>query len=336
MRYTISFTLASLLGSAAVADVPAVVTDIPPVHSLVAQVMGDLGSPVLLLDRGADPHSFQLRPSQAAEVAGAGLVVWIGPEMTPWLDRAVDGLSAEVPRLTLLTSAETEVLAYGEAGEHDHDAEGEAHAHDAAAESEDHDHDAATGEEEAHDHAAGEEEHHHSGSDPHAWLDPHNAEAWLGLIAAELGRIDPGNAAVYAGNAEAARARLEAMNADLEAQLAPLQGRPFVVFHDAYNYFTGHYGLTVAGTIALGDAASPGAARLAELRAGMEAGTALCIFPEAAHDPKQVGLMAEGTDVRIGGALEPEGSTLEPGPGLYEALMRGLGMTLAECLGQGA
>jgi zinc transport system substrate-binding protein len=317
MRYTISFLAASLLGSAAMAEVPRVVTDISPVHSLVAQVMGDLGQPVLLLDRGADPHSFQLRPSQAAEVAEAGLVVWIGPEMTPWLDRAVDGLSADLPRLTLLHSDGTETLAYGAAHDHDHDHEAEAEAEADVAEAG------------ADDHA-----HDHEGKDPHAWLDPHNAENWLGLIAAELSRLDPENAAVYAANAKAAQARIDALDSDLAAQLAPLQGKPFVVFHDAYNYFTGHYGLTVAGTVALGDAASPGAARLTELRAGLAGGSAVCIFPEVAHDPKQVEQMAEGMDVRIGGALEPEGSTLEPGPGLYETLMRGLATTLKECLGQ--
>jgi zinc transport system substrate-binding protein len=315
MRYTISFLAASLIGTSALAEVPRVVTDIPPVHSLVAQVMGDLGQPVLLLDRGADPHSFQLRPSQATDVAEAGLIVWIGPEMTPWLDRAVDGLSADLPRLTLIETEGTEILEYGAEGAHDH----EEHAEE---------------EHSAEEHEGEEAHHDHDGADPHAWLDPHNAEHWLGLIAVELSRIDPEHAATYTANADTAKARIAALNGALEVQLAPLQGKPFVVFHDAYNYFTGHYGLTVAGTIALGDAASPGAASLAELRAGLQAGDALCIFPEAAHDPKQVAQMAEGVDVRIGGALEPEGSTLEPGPALYEALMQGLADTLTECLGQ--
>ena len=40
MRYIITFLLTA---SPALAEVPRVVTDIPPVHALVAQVMGDLG-----------------------------------------------------------------------------------------------------------------------------------------------------------------------------------------------------------------------------------------------------------------------------------------------------
>ena len=44
MRYIISFLLASI--APAYADVPRVVTDLPPVHSLVSQVMGDLDATV--------------------------------------------------------------------------------------------------------------------------------------------------------------------------------------------------------------------------------------------------------------------------------------------------
>jgi zinc transport system substrate-binding protein len=70
MRYIISSILASL-PLQAMADVPLVITDIPPVHGLVAQVLGDLGTPVLLLEKGADEHDFQLRPSQMQAIAKA-------------------------------------------------------------------------------------------------------------------------------------------------------------------------------------------------------------------------------------------------------------------------
>ncbi len=151
-------------------------------------------------------------------------------------------------------------------------------------------------------------------------------------MAARLSEIDPANAATYAANAEAASARIEALDESLATRLAPLHDRPFVVFHDAYGYFADHYDLTIAGTIALGDAASPGAAHLKDLQADMKSGTPLCIFPEANHDPKLVATMVEGTGVRTGAALDPEGSMLEPGPALYEALLTGLANTLTACL----
>ena len=323
MRYTISFLTASALAglaTPAAAQVPRVITDIPPVQALVAQALGDLGQPVLLLDKGADAHSFQLRPSQAAALAEADLVVWIGPEMTPWLDRAVEGLATDVAQLRLLEAEGTHLRSFGEDPAEDHDD----HADEAG-----HDHAAEPAAEDGHEH-----DHAHDGVDPHAWLDPANAQLWLGLIAAELARLDPANAATYQANAAQAQAEVAALDARLDAALAPVRDKPFAVFHDAYGYFADHYGLTIAGTVALGDAAPPGAAHLAELRASL--GKALCIFPETQHDPKMVETLAADTGLRIGGALDPEGAGLEPGPQVYGAILSGMTDTLIACLEQPA
>lgn len=350
MRYIISLLLAST-ALPAFAEVPRVVTDIPPVHSIVAQVMGDLGQPDLLLDRGANAHSYQMRPSQAASLANAGLIVWVGPELTPWMDRALSGLSAEVPRLGLLAAEGTFRRAYGDTSAHDHGEDD--HAAEASAEAHDHDHEdhaghnhadhAAEASAETHDHEdhAGHDDHtgnddhaghDHSGTDPHAWLDPANASVWADRIAAELSRLDPENAATYAANADSAKAGFAALDAELAATLAPVADKPFVVYHDAYGYFVSHYGLTVAGAVALGDASSPGAARLRDLSETVATGSALCLFPEAQHDPALVTQMAEGTTARIGAALDPEGSTVEPGPEAYATMMRALATSLADCL----
>jgi len=66
---------AMILPLPALADVPRVMTDIAPIHSLTAQVMGDLGTPDLLLPPGADPHDFALRPSDAAALGNADIVI---------------------------------------------------------------------------------------------------------------------------------------------------------------------------------------------------------------------------------------------------------------------
>lgn len=303
MRYIISCLLATL-PALAMAEVPRVITDIPPVHALAAQVMGDLGEPVLLLGKGADEHDFALRPSQAQAVAEADLVVWIGPELTPWLDRALSGARAEAAALALLRAEGTLRRAYG------------------GAEAQDHDHD--------HDHDQGPEA--GDGADPHAWLDPGNAKIWLGLIAAELARIDPAHAADYAANATAASARIDQLDTEIAALLAPARGRQLVVFHAAYGYFAAHYGLRIAASFREGDAAQPGAARLSELRALLSEGAIACIFPEVQHDPEALEQITEGTGVRIGGALDPVGSSLEPGPGAYDALLRSMASTIAACI----
>lgn len=386
-----SASLAVFVAAAAQADTPRVVTDTPVVHALVSLVMGDLGTPGLLLDRGADAHNFQLRPSQARALGEAGRVYWIGPELTPWLDRALSGSGAGDRALALLASEGTILRAFDPDGAHDHS--GAAHDHDHGHghghEDHGHDHDHAHGDhahdhahddhahedhahgdhahgdhahedhahgdhahgdhahdhahddhahdDHAHDHAHGDHahdhhDHAHDGTDPHAWLDPRNVAHWLDVIAADLAAIDPANAATYAANAAAARADIAALEAEIGATLSAATDAPFVVFHDAYGYLAARYGLSIAGSIALGDAAAPGAGRLAQLRAELASGGVVCAFPEAQHDPALVATLVDGTDVRIGATLDPSGSSLEPGADLYHRLMRQLAQGIVDCV----
>ncbi|MFB2532600.1 zinc ABC transporter substrate-binding protein [Paracoccus sp. p3-h83] len=314
-----SFIAALALTAAPALAAPQVVTDIPAVQSLTAAVMQGVGEPALLLDRGASPHHFQLRPSQAAALDGADLVIWLSPHLTPWMARAVTALPKADAVLQLDQAPGLYTQAYGaeddDGGHGGHDDHGHAHDHD-----HDHGHD--------HDHDG----HDHSGTDPHLWLDPSNARLWLGVIRDRLAAIDPENAATYAANAERADAELAALDGELAAQLAPIKDKPFAVFHDAYGYFTGHYGLRPAVSVALGDAALPGAQRLAGLRDQMAEGHVACAFPEAQHDPKLIDQLIEGTAVTRGAALDPSGSTLEPGAALYPALLRGMAQVLTDCL----
>ena len=285
MRFSMSFLIAMAIAAPAAGDVPRVVTDFGPTQSLAAQVMGNLGAPVMLLALGADPHDFQMKPSQAQALAGADLVFWVGPELTPALEHALAALGENARAVALL-------------------------------------------------HLGGGTRRSLEGGaiDPHAWLDPANAEAWLATIATELARQDPEHAATYTANAAAAQAALQALDAELAARLAPVQGRPFVVFHDALGYFADHYGLQVVGAIELGDAAAPGAAQLAHIRGVVAEGGAICVFPEAGRDPKFIATVTAGSSARIGAAQDIEAITLPPGPGLYPDLLRALAGTLTDCL----
>lgn len=288
MRYTLSIALAAVIGSAVAlhADVPKVVTDFGPIDSLVQQVMGDLGKPVMLLPAGGDPHDFQMRPSQAAALSAADLVFWDGPELMPSLADAIATLGEDSKVVALLHRGGGTTRNY-------------------------------TGD---------------AGIDPHAWLDPVNAQAWLGTIAVELAMIDPENAATYAANASAAQADVQALDAELATLLAPVRDKPFVVFHDALGHFADHFGLRVVGAIELGDATAPSAARLVEIAGLLADAKAVCVFPEAGRDPKFIATVVEGSAVRIGGGQDVEGITLQPGPALYGDLLRGLATTLVDCL----
>ncbi len=339
MRYPIALLGATLAGPA-LADAPNVVAGTPVVHSLVEQVMGDLGSADLILDQGGDPHSFQMRPSHARALEQADLVFWVGPELTPWLQRALDGSEGAASVISLLAADGVTLRDYAHGHDHGHDDHGHDHDHDDHGHDHDHDdhgHDHGH-DDHGHDHGHDDHghdhghDHSHDGTDPHAWLDTGNAAVWLDAIAQELAHADPGNADTYRANAAAAREALTALEADIRSTLEPVGDAPLVMFHDAYGYFAAQFGVNVAGTIALGDAAAPGAARIAELRQSLAEDGAVCIFPEVQHSSRYVDVVVEGTGVRVGEMLDPSGSAMEPGAALYGDMMRNLADAIADCV----
>jgi len=363
IRFIATLTAGLGLAGAGWAEVPKVATDITPVHSLVARVMQGVGSPSLIVAPGATPHGYAMRPSEAAALDSAEIVIWIGPDLTPWLEDAIGTLAGDAHDLALLEAPGTRTLAFrqgatfaahddhghGDAdahedthdhGGHDHDAHADghdAHGHDDHADAGGDDHDHGTDHADAGDHGPDHAEarddhgHAHAGTDPHAWLDPANARTWLALIAEELSAHDPANAARYAANAEAARDEIDALEAEIAQQLDGVADVPFLVFHDAYQYFETRFGMRAAGAISLSDATDPSAARIAELRDLVDARDIACVFAEPQFDPKLVETVFGG--VARHGVVDPLAIGVEPGPDLYPTLMRDMADALRDCLG---
>lgn len=311
LRSSISVFL--LCAGAAAAEVPQVVADIAPVHALAAQVMEGVGTPDLLIEQGASPHNYALRPSQARALQQADVVFWVGGALTPWLDKPLATLGANAEVVALLEAPATVQHEFRGEGHEEHDERHEDHDED----HEDHD-----GE---HEH-----EHAHGDLDPHAWLDPENGKLWLGTIAEQLADMDPPNAERYRANAEAAQAELDTLSAELAAMLAPVKDRPFVTFHDAFQYFDSRFGLNFAGALRLGDAADPSPARVAELRERLRASDIRCAYREPQFNDRLLAAASDGTRLQIG-VLDPLGTELAPGPTLYADLLRGMASSLADC-----
>lgn len=340
---------ALLMGStAALAEVPRVVASIKPVHALVSAVMGDLGTPELLVKGAASPHAYSLKPSDAAALQQAQIVFWTGHQFEVFLEDALETVAAsaqsvtlgEAPGITLLPAREGgmfEAHDHAHEGghdhdEHDHDHDHEEHDHEAEhdhAHGDDHDGDVAHADEHAHE--EGEHEHEHGEMDMHTFLDPENAKAMLGLIEATLAEADPDNAATYAANAAAERQALDALEAEVDTKLAAIKDRPIVVFHDAYQYFGARFGLNIVGSITVSPESMPGADRITQIREKLKTLDAACVFAEPNFDPRIVGVLVEGTEAGVG-TLDPEGASLEPGKGLYATLINGLADGLLECL----
>ena len=300
------WTLATVHSSPARAT--EVVASIKPVHALVAGVMGEAGEPRLMITGTASPHTYQMRPSDAAMLSSADLIVWIGEGMETFLGRPIAVLGSGAEVVTLHESAGLELLRAREGGIwRDEKRELHVDTHD------------------GHGHAHGE-------FDMHIWLDPGNARRIVDVVANALVRIDPGRGDIWRANAETMRVRIDLLESSLRERLAPVRERAFLVFHDGYGYFEHAFGLNGKGAVAVDPARRPGAGRIAELRGALAEHDIRCVFSEPQFEPSLVRTVIGGTGVRTA-VLDPLGVDVEPGPDAWFEIMRGLGDAVAECLG---
>jgi zinc transport system substrate-binding protein len=290
------------------ADELKVVVSIKPLHALVTGVMTGVGSPRLLVDGPASPHTYALKPSDARVLNQADLFFRMSEVVEPFTVRIVRSLPKSVEVVTLLDTAGLTLLGLRTGATFERVADKTGHG--------------------AHG------DHSPQRSDPidgHVWLDPGNARTMVERIRGALTSKDAANAAAYRRNADALRLRLDALEAELQGQLAPVAAKPYVVFHDAFQYFERRFGLNVVGSISISPEIPPSGKRLTELRRRILASGAMCVFAEPQFDRRLVQNLVEGTNARIG-TLDPEGGTLPPGPDLYFVLMRRLAEDLRGCL----
>jgi zinc transport system substrate-binding protein len=283
--------------AAAAREPPRVVASITPIHALVAGVMAGAGEPTLLVTGGRSPHAYALRPSEARALEQADVVFWIGEALETFLEKPLRALPRDARIVALGEAQGVVLLAAGEPGGEPGGARGHAH----------------------------------GDVDMHIWLDPINAKAMVSGIAAALGDADPDRAAIYAANAERLRARLDRLDAELAADLAPVAGRRYVVFHDAYRYFERRYRLSSAGAITVNPSRQPGARTVRAIRERITDLGAVCVFGEPQFEPALIAAVIEGTPARPA-VLDPLGADLKPGAEAYFTLMRNLAKSLKDCL----
>ena len=181
LSLALACALLPLSQAVSAAEAPKVVASIKPVHSLVAGVMKGAGQPGLIVAGGGSPHSYSLKPSEAAALQDAQMVVWVGDELETFLEGPIETLAADARVVSLTKAPGVSLLAFREGGpwaEHgDHDDHAE------HAEHGDHDHHDDHAKHEEHDdhgdHDHGDHDHHaeHAEHDDHAHDHAHGEHA---------------------------------------------------------------------------------------------------------------------------------------------------------------
>ncbi len=275
-------------------------TSIKPLQLIAAAVQDGVAIPEVLLPPGASPHNYALRPSDVRKVQSVDLLYWIGPDMEGFLPRVLSGRSQ--PSVAVQDLPGLKLRHFG-ADNHSH-----------AEEADEHDHD------------------HRPGSlDAHLWLSPLNARVIADKMAADLSAADPANAQRYQSNAKAFDERLDALDQRLKKRLANVEGKPYFVFHEAFDYFEDAYGLKHAGVFAVAAEVQPGAQHVAAMRKRLQEVGKTCVFSEPPLRPRLAETLVAGLPVKLAELDALGGYTPATAQG-YEQVLEKLGNDLAGCL----
>ena len=298
---------AALWGSATQAANAAVVASLKPLGFIASAIADGVTDTEVLLPDGASEHDYSLRPSDVKRLQGADLVVWIGPEMEAFMEKSVKNIP-NAKQVTIAQLNDVKPLLIKGADDDDDD-----HGHnDAGSEKSD-------------------EHHHHGDYNMHLWLSPEIARASAVAIHEKLVELMPQSRAKLDANLKDFEAQLASTETQVGNELAPLKGKGYFVFHDAYGYFEKQFGLTPLGHFTVNPEIQPGAQRLHEIRTQLVEQKATCVFAEPQFRPAVVESVARGTSVRMG-TLDPLGTNIKLGKTSYSEFLSQLANQYASCL----
>ncbi len=219
-----------------------VAVSIPPQKFFVERIGGEMVEVTTMVPPGADPHTYEPRPSRMVALSGATLYFSMGMEFeSVWLARFRE-MSKGMKVVPMHRGVERMAMtdhSYGQAGEEqEHPGEKKDHA--------------------GKGHGLGL-------PDPHVWLSPPLVRVMAFNILEALVREDPENAGQYRKNYAAFCREVSELDAGILEFLAQndVLGREFLVFHPSFGYFARHYGLRQ--TVIEAGGKEPGPAELARL-----------------------------------------------------------------------
>ena len=291
----------SLISISVRADVN-VVTTIKPLHSLISNVMKDVGKPSLIIEGTSNPHNFVLKPSHAKLLQDADIIFWIGEDLEAFMEKPLSSLAKDTKKISFMELGSIKKLKFRENNIFDHD-----------------DHD----DHEDHD------EHNHGEFDAHLWLDPVNAKKMVLEISHELSELDPTNKNSYKANADKTIEVLDRLIEEVNRSLS--KDISYVVFHDAYQYFEQRFEVTSAGALTLNPDVLPGAKQIVDIQNLIKKKNIKCIFSEPQYNPKIIETLANDTNTSTG-IMDPLGAYMDKGPSMYSKLIIGIADSIKNCI----
>jgi len=307
-----------------------IITTIQPITSLVSAVIGNTGKTISLIPTEISPHEYKLKPSDIKKLQNGNIIFYVSDHLETSITKVFENLPKNIKSINLMEDAGIKHLAIrdNEAWErHDHrHGHGDHHDHDKKAKEHD-DH-----EDEKHAKKHDDHNNHEKEDDVHIWLSPDNAVKIIKKVNKELSLYFPENAKTYNKNTNQMIKKINELEVELKNELSGIKDKPYIVFHDAYQYFETSFDLNAVGSIALdGDIASS-PKQISFIKDKIVKFKASCVFQEPQFDSKLVKIVAEGTNAQIG-TLDPLGLNIKSGENFYLQLLKNMAKSLKDCLG---
>jgi zinc transport system substrate-binding protein len=271
-----------------------IVTTIKPIESLIANIIDDSDSVVSLINGHYSEHSFSLKPSHIARIYTSDAVILINPDFETFMRSSFK----IIPEKTLvITLSDTPDLTLYPTQKHGNT----------------------------------NKVHTHNAIDYHIWLSPSNAIHIIDYLEKQLSLINPEKQTIYQKNAATMREKLVTLDETLKTQLLPIADKPFMVFHNGFQYFIKDYHLNLVGTITNNPTAYASVNQIKQAQQQLEDNKVMCVFKEPQFSDTMIDTVIADTHTHIG-TLDPLGSSINSGKNHYFDMMNALSVHLSECL----
>ena len=248
----------------------------------------------ILMPPEADPHTYDPSPQDAAKIAEADLVFYVGLKYEPSAVMKLIENTSNTESVLVEVGEYINPIEFSEEGHDDHDDEEGHDDHDDEEGHDDHD------DEEGHE---GHEGHDHGSEDPHFWFDPARVSMAVELMINKLIELDPSNEVAYKTSGDAYIKELNQLDTTISKliETIPSENRKIITTHESLGYLEAKYGLEVLSTIipSLSSANEISPAQLAGVLDVIEDNNVQVMFIEAEAPSVYGETIAQEADIKV-------------------------------------
>ena len=304
LSYAASDTPNNASGDSLKTTLKTIVVTIKPIYSLAAHLTDGISTPILLSNNMQSPHHHNIRPSERRLIDHADMIIWIGPQMETFLAKIIQQQKNSSTNISLMQAGNLNLL--NKRSKHLHNDE--------------------------HQRFVFANKLNTEKIDQHIWLSTANAKAMSHHISEKLITHDPENTEHYKQNLKKLLIKIEQTDNKIRKILNDNQ-QPFIVAHDAFQYFEKEYNLNYVAALNAGDDTSTSLKHLKNIKSLIKKNKIQCLVYQQPK-PDIINTLTRKTEVKTT-ALDPLGINLNDSNNYHNAwfeIMQKLAVNFNQCL----